>query len=484
LSTNSSSSLSSHNNNSKNKDNNKDNNDATKDTAKDAARGGESSDNKGSSTKDTNCNSKNCTKGGGIGGLGGAQGEPHSGELRLQKKESGLFGKTCLNMSTWGDLNALVAQAEGVRMIFGLNEVKRLQRDRGTWDPENARKLLQYSIDKKYKIWGLELGNELNIEMEPEAQAKDIHDLHKMLDEIYPKDSNNKPKLLGPDPHSFKNHANKWAPLLDYLTRYMGKIRELGTPLHAVTTHEYIQVGPVSILSPKKLGISGTIARRVNETLHKSLKETKTELWAGEIGPQNAGSPPCDHTSMRWANFSDGFWYLDSMGSKARTGYSVFCRQDLVGADYGMLDCSTLNPLPDFYNALIWKKLMGTRVLRTRESGNSMLRAYAHCAKDHPGGVAFVLMNLSLQPIPVVLAAGGSSKSPQTQIEYRLSGPDGLYGHRIALNGKVLEMDEKGTLPTIQGERNQLTPGKPYVVEPLSYAFVVLPDANVAACKA
>lgn len=41
--------------------------------------------------------------------------------------------------------------------------------------------------------------------------------------------------------------------------------------------------------------------------------------------------------------------YLDAMGSKARHGYSAFCRQDFIGADYGMLDCATHTPLPDFY---------------------------------------------------------------------------------------------------------------------------------------
>jgi hypothetical protein len=44
---------------------------------------------------------------------------------------------------------------------------------------------------------------------------------------------------------------------------------------------------------------------------------------------------------MRWANFADSHWYLDSMGVKAAAGYSVFCRQDFVGIDYGMIDCAT-----------------------------------------------------------------------------------------------------------------------------------------------
>jgi hypothetical protein len=38
---------------------------------------------------------------------------------------------------------------------------------------------------------------------------------------------------------------------------------------------------------------------------------------------------------MRWANFANSFWYMDAMAAKAAHGFSVFCRQDFIGADYG-----------------------------------------------------------------------------------------------------------------------------------------------------
>ena len=57
------------------------------------------------------------------------------------------------------------------------------------------------------------------------------------------------------------------------------------------------------------------------------------KVWAGEIGPHPGRSPGCDHSSLRWANFGDTFWYIDSMGLKAASGYDMFCRQDFVGID-------------------------------------------------------------------------------------------------------------------------------------------------------
>jgi hypothetical protein len=39
------------------------------------------------------------------------------------------------------------------------------------------------------------------------------------------------------------------------------------------------------------------------------------------------------------------------------------CRQDYIGGDYGMVDCLTGAPLPDYYTALLWTRLMGPKVL-------------------------------------------------------------------------------------------------------------------------
>jgi hypothetical protein len=59
----------------------------------------------------------------------------------------------------------------------------------------------------------------------------------------------------------------------------------------------------------------------------------KVKVWAGEIGPHPGRSPGCDHSSLRWSNWADTFWYIDSMGLKAASGYDMFCRQDFVGID-------------------------------------------------------------------------------------------------------------------------------------------------------
>ncbi|GAB5356852.1 hypothetical protein AAMO2058_000324100 [Amorphochlora amoebiformis] len=396
--------------------------------------------------------------------------------VRAVSRESGYFTQECLNMALWRDLNTLV-QAGDIDLVFGLNDLKRKD---NSFDPSNVKELLQYSIKHGYRIWGLELGNELNEDLDPETQAKDLNILHNVLKNLYPPNGTlPRPKLLGPDPHSFKDKPGNYDNILRYLLRYLKKVNKDKTPLYAVTYHEYIEVDGGNILTPDILDLSQQIAMRLTETLSPHLGDA--QLWAGEIGPHNGGSPPCSHNSLRWANFSNGFWFLNTLGTKAVHRTDAFCRQDLVGADYGMLDCSTLNPLPDFYNALIWKKVMGSRVLNVTSVNRDHIKAYAHCTQGSKKGVSMVILNLSLRSVPVVIRLKGLKGDTQVErTTYQLTGPDGIYGHKSALNGKTLEILPGPKLPEVQGIKEVVALSSPLKLPPVSYAFVVLSGDEVS----
>ena len=170
--------------------------------------------------------------------------------------------------------------------------------------------------------------------------------------------------------------------------------------------HEYIQVGwngsEWTSLDPTVLDKTASCAddfRELVRTTSQRVGLPQPEVWAGEIGPHNGGSPPCNHSSMRWANFANSFWYMDSMATKAAHGFHVFCRQDFIGADYGLLDCETQMPLPDYYTSRLWTQLMGAGVLKaTVSAGPRTVRAYAHCAADTPRDIVVLLLNLDAQP--------------------------------------------------------------------------------------
>ena len=66
----------------------------------------------------------------------------------------------------------------------------------------------------------------------------------------------------------------------------------------------------------------------------------------------------------RWASaFLDSFRYLNQLGSLAKLGVQVHMHNTLASSDYGLLDEKTYEPRPNYWAALLWRRLMGTTVL-------------------------------------------------------------------------------------------------------------------------
>ena len=49
------------------------------------------------------------------------------------------------------------------------------------------------------------------------------------------------------------------------------------------------------------------------------------------------------------SDLTKGRWYADALDAKVCGKYLACCRQDLIGAYYGLLGCATGLPLPDYY---------------------------------------------------------------------------------------------------------------------------------------
>lgn len=132
------------------------------------------------------------------------------------------------------------------------------------------------------------------------------------------------------------------------------------------------------------------------------------------------------------------------MGLLAQRAHSVFIRQTLSGSDCkrwcrlidsidGLLDDSDLSPNPDYFTALIWKKLMGQSVL-TVESDTSTVRAYVHSTKGQKGNITVALLNLDSNPITINFPF---PSSPRT--EYLLTSTS-LSSREMMLNGSPLQI--------------------------------------------
>ena len=225
--------------------------------------------------------------------------------------------KQCLNETTWTDLLSFTAAAKA-KMIFGISmntgeDLSSMGSGNGSsgpypypWDPKNARAILEWTIDHQvdHLIYGFELGNEQNTKYTGEQTAADFSILYKMMVELWP-DEARRPVLFGPDPHSL--HAPTGVQL-GWIGDWLDGCKKLGVPVHAVTHHEYIEVDPSphGFTSASKFSLNGAIAAAINKTVREHSATAR--VFGGEIGPHNGGSPPCDHTSMRWATFGNSLW--------------------------------------------------------------------------------------------------------------------------------------------------------------------------------
>ena len=54
---------------------------------------------------------------------------------------------------------------------------------------------------------------------------------------------------------------------------------------------------------------------------------------------------------------------LDQLGRLARRGVAVVFHNTLASSEYGLLDQKSFEPRPNYWAALLWRRLMGTTVL-------------------------------------------------------------------------------------------------------------------------
>jgi len=303
---------------------------------------------------------------------------------------------------------------------------------------------------------GVTFGNELDGVRGLEARL-DLHTyvrglarLSAMLARLWP-DTRSRPLLAAPD----SNFDSSWFEALLRNAPF----------LQALSQHVYSGPGdmdsfPLRALSTSWLAKHVKSAMRMVESIHR-VPQSRASPWVTEFASTYASGAPGSDT------FASSLWYADALGSMAQSGYRMACRQTLVGGHYSLTRWGpggALQPNPDFFVALLWRRLMGARVLQVRGSfwverlrghvhsarecahysslvghpqckhliRKGMLalplpqwvRAYAHCTySGPPGSVAITLINLNLshasrrtyaaQPACAEACLGHSPLAPQ-----------------------------------------------------------------------
>lgn len=383
----------------------------------------------------------------------------------------------------------------GLRLQFTLNAGPSARDKDGAWDSENAITLLDYAKrnNRNVDIW--ELGNELNLYwfmyglskvVSTEQYAKDVHEARAAVKERFPQTP-------------FSGQGSAFWPVFGEPLQVMYGFQEdylvrSGKDTDIVSWHYYPQqsrrgpihsrkAAPGRLLNPDNLDEVAHWGREVMEWRDEFAPGKP--IWLGETGNAQFGGEPGVSDA-----YIGGLWWLDQLGLLATLKHDVIVRQTITGMNYGMLEAKTLDPLPDYWNSLLWKRLMGQRVLsvskanQTESEGASdeteesrKVRLYAHCSKDGGGGITMLAINLNHDRKAIVQIP---QFSDQMQQFYAVTTRDVL-GQSLTINGKEPKVGNEGIPDRILPVETK--PEKAGMeLEPLGYGFLVLPEAGAKAC--
>jgi len=382
--------------------------------------------------------------------------KPHNNSGPLRAPGVGQ-AETCFSLAQM-ERTSDFARNAGARLVFDLNEYysygspgedlgggPRPNRI-GPINLTNAEDLLRHLADYRPDLVPpfLTLGNELPNNLSPSITASDFQQLETIIKRIFPSGGHTRrPYLLGTD--------SWWE--------------------NATWIENFFNAGP-----PNLTAYQSVIARSPQKGLRLWMTETGA-AWGGGIdtvGP----------------SFADGFWFLDQLGSLAVHSLIAQHRHALVGS-WGPCfigPAPEYNPRPDFFTAVLWKRLIGEGVLRATklqtQAKNENLRVYAHCHKSR--GVVLVVVNLGDELYTLGLKFDHGGALPLQAEQYWLSAPGNnissttamLNGHELKISTNTSGGWQMPDLHPLMVDVNNHSLSVP----PLGYGFFVVDVDTVRAC--
>ena len=384
--------------------------------------------------------------------------------------------KSVMTRAEWDAVNAF-AHRNDLNIVFTLNAGPASRLPDGSWNSRNAAALMEYSASRGYQVSVWELGNELNLFWFVHGLKAQVGVNRYVSDLLLLKTLSAK---VSPGALVAGQGSAFWPVLGEPLGLFFGfmpgYLVKGGSVVDQISWHYYPQqsrrgaiasrrASATRLLDPGNLDEAGYWADKVR-AWRDSYAPGKP-IWLGETGnAQYGGEPGVSDVYIA------GLWWLDELGLLAKKGESVVVRQTLSGVDYGMIDDAALEPRPDYWNSLLWKRLMGRRVFPAAVSGNrdGKVRIYAQAtAGRESDAVTVLVINLDNKRSADIAFPGFGNRGFVT---YALSAPDVL-GKTLLLNGAALAMGADFALPELRGEAHPPTRVPSVALPPLGYAFVV-----------
>ncbi|XP_038152325.1 inactive heparanase-2 isoform X1 [Cyprinodon tularosa] len=377
------------------------------------------------------------------------------------------------------------ADCAGLHLILGLNALHR--NPDNSWNTSSTLSLLKYGAGKKYNIsW--ELGNEPNAyrsmvgrAVNSTQLAQDYAKLRTLLQSVR---YYNRAHLYGPNAGRPRKNA---VVLLD------GFMKNSGSVIDAVTWQHYFMDGRVKKAEDfLKTRLLDTLTEQITKVTKVVNTHTPgKKVWLGGLAPAWAGG-----INNLSETFAASFLWINTLGVAAVQGIDVVLRHSFFDYGYAHLVDQHFNPLPDYWFSLVFKRLVGPKVLAVRVAGlqrkpqpgrviRDKLRIYAHCTSYYNpnymrGSITVYIINLHRSRKKIKLA--GTLRN-RTVHQYLLQphGEGGLRARHVQLNGEKLLMGKDETFPELKPKI--LRAGRTIAMPPMTIGFYVIKNINAYACR-
>ncbi|XP_071420593.1 inactive heparanase-2 isoform X2 [Pithys albifrons albifrons] len=272
-----------------------------------------------------------------------------------------------------------------------------------------------------------------------------------------------------------------------------GFMKVAGGTVDAVTWQHYYIDGRVAkatdFLKTRLLDTLSDQIRKIQKVVNTYTPGKK--IWLEGVGATSAGG-----MNNLSDSYAAGFLWLNTLGLLASQGIDVVVRHSFLDHGHNHLVDQNFNPLPDYWLSLLFKRLIGPKVLAIHVAGlqrkprpgrviRDKLRIYAHCTSYHNhnyvrGSITLYIINLHRSRKKIKLAGTLRDKIVH---QYLLQpyGKDGLHSKLVQLNGQPLAMVDDGTLPELKPR--PLRAGRTLVIPPLTMSFYVVKNVNALACR-
>lgn len=332
----------------------------------------------------------------------------------------------------------------------------------GAWTPDQAQHLLAYTASAGGDIVAAEFMNEPNVAATGVAAASDDA------------------AAYGRDFRIFRSFMKQRAPKIKILGPGLTGVTDAAARLLAVSgpgldVFSYHHYGALSERCGGTRVPDGALSEewlaRTDQTLnfYRRLRdqfEPGKPIWLTETAEAACGG------NRLAATFLDTFRYLDQLGRLAKAGVQIVMHNTLAASDYGLLDENTFAPRPDYWGALLWRRLMGATVLDAGLPVEAGLHVYAHCQRGTPDGVGLLVINTDRDAARTLKLASASER-------YTLDTAN-LDDGTVRLNGRALELGRNDDLPEIAGLP---TPSGMLTFAPATITFLAIPAAANRACR-